>query len=248
MGHWSYLVGCPSEDDIQRSALNLPHDQVGADGRFGPELRVKYRVSLFWLAAFDERCVRTVTRRAEPGHAGEAPIPHDFIVLWSPTHEAVQRLRRRRDGVLALVKDMDGPLYDAWIAFIEKNYPSSILLQAEDVLDMDGADTSGPRMVSALRSLAVIDSGMPVTEIGDLRYFGALSLGAYGEMQSAEDFALDRRAALAGLCDDLSAWPGLPRPDEIAAAKFDFAPELRAMAQSQAHYAMKPKSWWRFWS
>jgi hypothetical protein len=246
MGHWSYLIGCPSEDDIQRSALTLPHDQGDGADRFGPELRVKYRVSLFWLAAFDEACVRRVTRRDEPEHEDEEAFAHDFIVLWSPTHEAVQRLRRRRDGVLAMVKDLDGPLYDAWIAFIEQNYPTSILLQPEDVMDMDGIDTSGPRMVSALRSLAAIDSGMPVTEIGDLRYFGALSLGAYGEMQSAEDFALDRRAALAGLCDDLAAWPGLPRPDEIAAAKFDFAPELRAMAQ--AHYAMKPKSWWRFWS
>ena len=252
MGHWSYLIGCGSRADAERRAVQTPDDIPGAaPDPLGPEFAAKYKIPLFWLAAFDPSDLLTVRRPFEDGDF------LDFVVLWTPVTKAVDRLLARRRRVLDLIgrEPGDADFYDDWVDLVARSYLEAILLQPEDVLAMEGDDEEGALLLAALKELSGAKSGC-----NGIEFLGALSLEPRPQdaVCTPEQAELFRRAALTGYSlSNVLDWP--PGADAEAAAHVA-APRLKPAVSSgppadlapagPESYAIRAsfKSGWKFWT
>lgn len=149
------LVGCPSRE----VAAHYRFAEDRADD--GPELASRTLLPLFWLAGFgiEDTLVVRVPCDDDPSRAAR-----EFIVLCAPASQIVERLRRRRAAVLALLPACFDAAYDAWTGFLAANYLQQLLLRTEELFEADGDRRAGLRLQAALRFLAVADDGRRVRE------------------------------------------------------------------------------------
>lgn len=195
----------------------------------GPELVGRYRIPLFWLAAFAPSDVLRFDRRDEDG---EMPV----TIYCSPTDAALARLEVRTPVVLAIAGEAFAGFYREWIDYVARSFPHTLLLQPEEILILRDVELSNRELAAAIEAFDTGEDAKPRDR--KLWRIGALPFEpSRHEAGNPEQAANWCRGALAGSdwLDAEDAWP----PEATAG-------EVAAMAAFAPGAARRP--WWKFWS
>lgn len=227
MANYAYLVGCPSREaaaseDRTNEYYSLGRASIESDG-WGPGRFCGYALPLYWLACFARADEITLRRQFEEWDL--SVVERSVMGLWVETGAAANRLRRRRDNLLALMpaplRQAYGDLADAFAAHLLANYPHGLLLDATEVLAMTDLEEGARSLRGALDALEQLEGGQVApradafVSLSIVPEFGCLAAG-----QAPDDAPWKWRNDLVGEAGSEAAWIATAFPPTSAEAAY----------------------------